>query len=245
MRYALAGYLVGFVLTAVFGAVVILGGDFDPGAQTGVGSDVGRTVMQLSTGQELDRRVMPIMFDALLLIPLWIGMGGAALLYARSSGRSVVDQYGLRWERRDLLGLPVGVASQLVMVPLIYLVVFWLFDRQDVSEAARSLTDRANDPVGVFLLVVVVGVGAPVFEELFFRGLLLPAIADRLGNAAGLVLSSLVFGAVHFQVLQLPALVAFGLVAGTSRLVTGRLVAPILAHVGFNVVTLAVLLTSR
>lgn len=243
LAYAALGYLVGFVLTVIAGGIVLAVGDYDPGAQTGVGSDVGRSFMQLSEGVPLERRVMPILADTVLLIPLWIGLGGSALLYARRTGVGFVEQFRLGPERRDLVGLPIGAAAQLLLVPAIYVVVFWLFGRQDVSEAARALTNRADDPLGVAVLVLVVGLGAPFFEELFFRGLLLPALTDRFGSAVGLIGSSVVFGAVHFQLLQLPALVAFGLVAGILRIRTGRLAPAIAAHVGFNVVTLIVLLT--
>lgn len=233
------------MLTAIVGGLVIVIGDYDPGAQTGVGSDLGRTAMQLRNAVPLERHVMPILADAVLLIPLWVGIGGAPMLYARRSGLSARDLFGLALRPSDLGGLLIGVATQFVVVPAIYVVVFWLFDTQDVSEAARSLTDRADDPLGVVVLILVVGFGAPFFEELFFRGLLLPAIADRFGSAVGLIGSSIIFGAVHFQVLQFPALVAFGLVAGALRLRSGRLGPSIAAHVGFNLVTLAVLLIGR
>jgi membrane protease YdiL (CAAX protease family) len=54
-----------------------------------------------------------------------------------------------------------------------------------------------------------------------------------------------VFGVTHFQLLQFPALVAFGAVLGFLALRTGRLGPSIVAHMAFNAVTVtALVLTS-
>ena len=91
------------------------------------------------------------------------------------------------------------------------------------------------------LLVVLVVVGAPIIEELFFRGLLLRSIQARWSDTLALVGSSVLFGLAHFELLQLPALVMFGLVAGYCAQRTGRLGMSIWAHVGFNATTVAFL----
>ena len=59
-----------------------------------------------------------------------------------------------------------------------------------------------------------------------------------------LVVSALVFGAVHLQVLQFPALVAIGLVCGWLAQRDGRLGRAIWAHLGFNGVTVLMLLVA-
>ena len=118
---------------------------------------------------------------------------------------------------------------------------FGLRDDLDVAADARDLVDKA-DGLGVVLLIVVVVFGAPVVEELFFRGLALRAFERRLGRWVGLVVSSLVFGLVHFQPLQFPALVMFGLIAGWLAQRDGRLGRAIWAHVGFNTWTVGLLL---
>jgi membrane protease YdiL (CAAX protease family) len=50
--------------------------------------------------------------------------------------------------------------------------------------------------------------------------------------------SSIVFGLAHFEALQLPALVAFGVVLGIMAVRTKRLGPSIFAHAGFNLVTM-------
>jgi len=181
---------------------------------------------------------------AVLQIPLWLGYLGAPLLASIRRGHGIVRDFGWRFERRDVpMGLGIGVLTQFVAVPLLYVPIFLVFGERDVSEAARELTDRATDPVGVILLVLVVVVGAPIIEELFFRGLFHQAIVKRGGHPwLAVAVTALVFGGIHFQLLQLPALVMFGVVAGWLTVRYGRLGPAVWAHVGFNGVTVAVLL---
>ena len=188
---------------------------------------------------------LSISIIALLQIPVWLGYLGAPLVAAVRKGSGLAADLGWRFERRDIpVGLGIGVATQLIAVPLLYVPIFFVFGEQDVSEAARELTDRATG-WGVLLLALVVVVGAPVVEELFFRSLLLRGIAKRGGSAVAAVAgSSIVFGLVHFQLVQLPALVMFGVVAGWLTVRSGRLGPAVWAHVGFNGVTVAVLLAT-
>jgi hypothetical protein len=52
------------------------------------------------------------------------------------------------------------------------------------------------------------------------------------------VACGVLFGAMHFQPLQLPGLTAFGIVAATLAARSGRLGPAVFAHVGFNAVAL-------
>ena len=145
-----------------------------------------------------------------------------------------------RW--RDVLeGLAIGVVAQVAAVPAIYVPILLLSDDLDVSGPARELIDRA-DGFDVALLVLMVVVVAPVAEEFFFRGLVLRAFEARMGQRMALVVSALLFGITHLQLLQLPALVMIGLVCGWLAQKDGRLGRAVWAHMGFNAVTTAVLL---
>ncbi|MET0665064.1 MAG: CPBP family intramembrane glutamic endopeptidase, partial [Acidimicrobiales bacterium] len=55
-------------------------------------------------------------------------------------------------------------------------------------------------------------------------------------------ISSLVFAAVHLQLLQFPALALIGLVLGWLTLRTGRLGPATWAHIAFNAVATGILL---
>jgi len=180
--------------------------------------------------------VQGALYLGLLGVPAW-------LVFAR--GVRWVD---LGWHRMPtgrvreaLQGLAIGVVAQMAAVPLLYVPILLLADDLDVSGPARELVDRA-DGAGVALLVVMVVVMAPVAEELFFRGLALRAFESRMGRRSALAASALLFGLTHLQLLQLPALVMIGLVCGWLAQRDGTLGRAVWAHVGFNAVTVLVLL---
>lgn len=84
----------------------------------------------------------------------------------------------------------------------------------------------------LFLTITVV---APCFEELMFRGFLLPTLSHhwkqlRFGTPLALVVTGLLFGAIHLQPVALPVLGTLGIVLGLAVLRTGNLLTSILVH---------------
>jgi membrane protease YdiL (CAAX protease family) len=191
---------------------------------------------------------IPLWAAAILQIPLWGGYLTAVQL-ASLKGGSVVDDFGLDIRRRDVApGLVAGVAVQLVVLPLLYLPILRLtgYTDDDLSAPARALSDKASGAVGWLLLAAIVVVGAPIVEELFFRGLFLRSLQKRgLHDAASILTCSAVFGAVHFQPLQFPGLFAIGLVLSVMAVRTRRLGLPILTHMGFNACSVVLLYVNR
>lgn len=187
---------------------------------------------------------VPMWGLGLLQIPLWAGYLGAVWL-AGTKGDGVVADFHLHTRPLDVpIGLAVGIVTQLVVLPLIYLPIFWLSDANsdDLSRPAEELAGRADGTLSWVLFALLVGICAPIVEELFYRGLLLRSAEKRgLSPWASAGVSALVFAAMHFQGLQFPGLLAFGLVAGALVVVTGRLGPAIFAHIGFNLTTVVTL----
>jgi len=179
------------------------------------------------------------------LVALWAGLVGAAVLTSRLKGSgSLRKDYGLRVERRDILpGLAAGVACQFLLT-LLYVPFTWLNPDLDVSGEAKRLIDPVQGP-GLALLGVFLVVGAPLVEELFFRGMLQRALGRRFGPVWAVAVSSLIFGLTHYQPVQLLGLVAFGVVLGTMALRTGRLGLGIVTHGAFNATTVILLAVVR
>ncbi len=79
---------------------------------------------------------------------------------------------------------------------------------------------------------------APFMEELFFRGLLYPVLARRLGLPAGIFLTGAAFGLLHGAQLKYSwaVLIIFivGIVLTAVRAVTKSVAASFLVHVGYN-----------
>jgi len=84
---------------------------------------------------------------------------------------------------------------------------------------------------------------SPPLEEAFFRGFLLPVLAQALPPAAAVAASAAVFAAAHLtSPLATAQLFAVGAVLGATTLAArGNLAAPIVAHAGYNALTIAAL----
>lgn len=217
---------------------------YDFTVPAGVGAAVGQASSQFGQSLPLDIGVPPPMWlTALLQLPLWLGLAAGPVWFAVRKGRGVVADLGLRMRAIDVpVGLAIGVAAQLVLVPLVYLVLRPLLGVQDVSAAARELTDRATDPLSIVLVFAIVGIGAPIAEEIYFRGMAQRIFARRLSPVWAIVAAAAFFAGTHLQPLQFPALFLFGIVLGVLAWRTGRLGPALWAHVGFNVVAAAGLL---
>lgn len=196
---------------------------------------------------ELSTDALTIGEVALLQVPLWLGLLGMPLLSTWRRGNGPVVDLGWWMTARDVpVGLAIGVACQFVLVPLVTLPIFLLSDTdQDaLAEPARDLSDKASGP-GVLVLILVVVVAAPIAEEVFYRGLLQRTMSRRWPIWPVMIATALLFAASHGQILQFPALAAFGLVLSYLAHRTGRLGRNTWAHVGFNATTVAVLLAER
>lgn len=170
---------------------------------------------------------------------LWAGLLGAPIWASRRKGTgSLAQDFGLQARWSDLgVGLAAGLVTQLLVIPVVYLALdrAGLLDADKLDDVAREITSQAEGG-GLIVLSLFIAIGAPVVEELFFRGLLLRSIERRWGTAAAVGLSSVAFGLSHFQSLQLLALVIFGAVLGILTVRTGRLGPAIAAHVSFNAI---------
>ena len=215
-----------------------------------VGSQVVLAVILAATGRTTDEiDDLPLSLVAVSQLGLWLGLLGVPLLVTRWKGRGLVADLGLRFELRDLwVGGSLGAFVQLAVLPLLYWPLLHLLGEgsSDLEKPARELTDRADGALGVVLLVLIVGIGAPVIEEIFYRGLFQRALRKRgLRAVPSIVIVAVVFGLSHGELLQLPALVIFGGLAGWLAHRHDRLGPSIAAHVAFNMVTVIALLASR
>lgn len=179
------------------------------------------------------------------MVAYWTGLLGAAVLASRMKGHgSLREDFGLRIEAADILpGLLAGVASQ-VLITVLYLPFTLLKPDLDVSEEAERLLDPVQG-MGLVVLAVFLVIGAPFVEELFFRGLLQRALTRRYGPGLAVAISSVAFGLLHLQPVQLLGLVVFGVVLGVLAQRSGRLGPGLVAHAAFNATTVVLLAVIR
>ena len=201
------------------------------GAQVVLAAILGATDRTVDQVDEL-----PLSLVAVAQMGLWLGLLGAPIVATRLKGNGLVADLHLRARLTDLwTGGLSGAGLQLVALPLLYWPLLRLLDKgaSDLEGPAREMTDRADGVLGVALLIVIVGICAPIIEEIFYRGLFQQALRKRgLPPVAAIGISATVFGLSHGELLQLPALILFGIVAGVLAHRSGRLGPAIVAHVG-------------
>jgi membrane protease YdiL (CAAX protease family) len=196
------------------------------------------------SGEQLDR--LPFwLYPTISMVSLWLPTIGALWWVSQRflTGR-FRDDFGFRFAWVDLVGIPIGIACQLVVLKALYWPLEkWFpgtFSSDRVEHAARKLTDTAHGGWRVVLVVAVV-VCAPVVEELLYRALVLGSISARLPASAAVVAGAAWFAAAHFQAVQFLGLFAFGLVLGACWRRTGRVGMGVLAHAAFNATSLVML----
>ncbi len=104
-----------------------------------------------------------------------------------------------------------------------------------------SIAD-SKSPWAVILLFFTVAFLAPVAEECLFRGVLFPTLAQRWGIVPAIVVSGLVFGAIHMSAAEFLPLATLGMILAYVYQQSRNLASSIMLHMLFNSVTFGTLL---
>lgn len=180
---------------------------------------------------------------------LWGGMLASCVLVTRTYGTgSLRRDLGLRIRPTDVwTGFGVAVAG--TVLSFVYGSIF--AHTRFAGTNTGIITGQRHNGVGFVVVTLVVAVGAPFFEELFFRGLIRTALQSRFGPVPAVVIQGLVFGLVHFQagtgfgnVSVIVTVASLGIILGFTALRTGRLGAGMIGHGGFNLITTLIVLAS-
>lgn len=86
----------------------------------------------------------------------------------------------------------------------------------------------------LIILAVVAVVGAPLFEELTFRGIVLNAVKERFGFWPSIIISGLVFSMAHLSIVNIIPLAIVGIILGLAYQRTKNLWTSITMHAVFN-----------
>jgi uncharacterized protein len=181
-------------------------------------------------------------------VALWLPMLGTCWLLSQRRGEgSFAIDYGLRWRPVDIgLGLAGSIAARstesIALLPIV--LAHPHFSVPDVSEF-QPFTHGASEWI---VLVLVTCVGAPIVEELFFRGLIQTRLVGRYGPVVGIGVTSILFGAAHLigwagsiSLVDALAIAGAGVALGTMRHLTGRLGTSMMTHSFFNAQALIIL----
>ncbi|KAK9103775.1 hypothetical protein Sjap_021029 [Stephania japonica] len=101
-----------------------------------------------------------------------------------------------------------------------------------ISSVEQSIV--ARDPVAMALYAIVVSVCAPVWEEIVFRGFLLPSLTRYMPVWGAILTSSVIFALAHFNAQRMLPLIFLGVVMGAVFTRSKNLLASMLLHSLWN-----------
>lgn len=170
---------------------------------------------------------------------LWSGMLGAVVFVGRRYGSGSLRRdftFAFRW-----IDLAYGLGAAVAGLAIAQIVAVAFAGSRLAGSNTQILSGQQGNTVGIVLVTLIAAVGAPFFEELFFRGLLRTALAARFGRHGAVWGQAVLFGFAHYgeahglgNVSVVLALILLGVVLGYTAMLTGRLGAGIVAHSLFN-----------
>ncbi|THG06739.1 hypothetical protein TEA_005705 [Camellia sinensis var. sinensis] len=101
-----------------------------------------------------------------------------------------------------------------------------------LSNVEQSIV--ARDPIAMSLYALVVSVCAPVWEEIVFRGFLLPSLTKYMPVWCSILVSSVAFALAHFNLQRILPLIFLGVVMGVIFARSRNLLPSMLLHSLWN-----------
>jgi membrane protease YdiL (CAAX protease family) len=182
---------------------------------------------------------------------LWTGMISALVLVSRRYGTgSIRRDFGLRARPVDLAwGLLIAFVARIV-VGVVTILVLLAAGRLHTEGSSSGLGAARLDGARLVLMCLFLVVGAPLIEEVFFRGLLLRSLQTRLTIWVAVPVQAVLFSAAHSLsstglglIAQLIGTLLFGLAAGIIVHHFRRLGPTMVGHALFNLVPALVLIS--
>lgn len=153
-----------------------------------------------------------------------------------------------------LVGVGWGLAAFVVLNVVVGIVIQLGAEALgiDVPETQESLREATRDPQQLPWFILSAVLVAPLAEELFFRGMLYPALRQRIGVWGGIVISAAAFAAAHLLTegtlgggaLVFVLILPLGVLLAWLYERRGTLAVPVAVHMTFNLVTMLLMLAA-
>lgn len=175
-----------------------------------------------------------------LLSYLLLASGGLLVLYFSIKPFLPISEDWFRFKFRSNWIL-WGLGGYLVALPVVIVVSLInqrLWQGQGGSNPILPLALEGRDSLALVIFFVTACVAAPVFEEIIFRGFLLPSLTRYVPVWGAILASSLLFAIAHLSLSEVLPLLALGMVLGIVYTRSRNLLSSILLHSLWNAGTL-------
>ncbi len=204
---------------------------------------IGQFVLPLLLGiLGIDISVLNLRLQAgfILVTYVLMAMGGLSVLYFSLKPFFPLSSewFKLEWRGNWFFW---GLGGYLVALPLVVLISLinqQIWQGQGGSNPILFLALQAQDRVALAIFFLTASVAAPIFEEIIFRGFLLPSLTRYLPVWGSIAVSSLIFSAAHLSLSEVLPLMTLGIVLGFVYTRSRNLLASMLLHGLWNSGTL-------
>jgi len=134
-----------------------------------------------------------------------------------------------------------GLGGYLVALPLmlgVSLLNQQIWQGQGGNNPILEIVLNERDPIALGMFLFTAAVAAPIFEEILFRGFLLPSLTRYMPTWGAIGLSSLIFSVAHLSFSEVLPLTVLGAILGFVYARSRNLASSILLHSTWNSVTM-------
>jgi hypothetical protein len=194
---------------------------------------------------EVDLASLGVRGIAFMALATYIALAAGALAVLYWSIKSFLPLPS-NWFRFSLKGnwLWWGLGGYVAAYPLV-VGVSWLNEQiwqgRGGSNPLLPIALEGRDPVAIGVFLLTAAIAAPLFEETFFRGFLLPSLTKYFSTWQAILLSSVLFAVVHLSLSEVIPLTTLGIVLAFVYTRTQNLMASVLLHALWNSGTLLTL----
>ncbi|MBD2506069.1 CPBP family intramembrane metalloprotease [Nostoc muscorum FACHB-395] len=177
---------------------------------------------------------------SVLVSYLLVAFGALLVLYFSLKPFFPLPEFWFRFRFQDnwfLWGLG-GYCTALPIVVMVSLINQQLWQGQGGSNPLLQLALESQNGVALGIFFFTAAIAAPFFEEILFRGFLLPSLTRYLPVWGSIIISSLLFAIAHLSLSEILPLTALGIVLGVVYTRSRNLLAPMLLHSLWNSGTL-------
>ncbi|MEX2562279.1 MAG: CPBP family intramembrane glutamic endopeptidase [Nitriliruptoraceae bacterium] len=214
----------------------------------GVGAGIALAVGAVTRSGSIDA-VGAFSSETLLAVAIVSALVGTAMAIGWLAVRQRLDRRLFGRGRHGALKIVIGVAAGFVATVATYTVnaMLVLVFRPEAPVVQQVLQDALGGGRSLVLAAIVIVLLAPVTEEIVFRGILFQSLDRRLGFWFAATVSSVVFCAIHVEVIMSQPLALVGMfvlsmILAASFHLSGSLIVPIMVHAVFNATSLGLAL---
>ncbi len=171
---------------------------------------------------------------------LFVAFGALSVLYLAIKRFFPLsdDWFRVRFKEKWFLWGFGGYCVALPVVVVVSLINQQLWKGQGGSNPLLQLVLESQDSVALTIFFSTAAIAAPIFEEILFRGFLLPSLTRYLPVWGSILISSFLFAAAHLSLAEILPLFSLGIVLGVVYTRSRNLLAPMVLHSLWNSGTL-------